>query len=104
MERHDAKRMRALVRRRERRGLTWDELADESGIPTSTLQWWKRRLNEEAAAGSAEGFVELDVVETDSDGEPGLEVVLAPSGHCVRIRPGFSPELLHKVVQALLSC
>ncbi len=95
-----------MVLRRERRGLTWGELADESGIPTSTLQWWKRRLDEETAGGNSEdpSFFEVDVVQADSDGEPGLEVILGPGGYRVRIGPGFSPDLLRQVVQTLRSC
>jgi hypothetical protein len=93
--------MRSLLRRRERRGLTWAELSAQSGVPRSTLHWWDRRLRNE---GREEGprFVRLDVTPEAppaADGEP-LEVV-TPGGHRILVRTGFDPASLRQVLSIL---
>jgi transcriptional regulator with XRE-family HTH domain len=93
--------MQSLLRRRERRGLTWAELSAESGVPRSTLHWWHRRLrSEDPDEGSR--FVRLDiaheVIPADA-GEP-IEVV-ARSGHHVLVRSGFDPHSLRQVLEVL---
>jgi transposase-like protein len=99
--RRDAKRMGSLLRRRERRGLTWAELSAETGVPRSTLRWWDRRFRDE---GRDEGsrFVRLDVKPEASpiaSGAP-LEVV-ARSGHRVLVRSGFDPDSLRQILAIL---
>ena len=91
--------MKNLVLRRERRGLTWDELAEESGVPKSTLQWWKRRLDKEGSS----GFVEIEILEPEPD-DTALEVIVAPTEHRVRVAAGFCPDHLCRLVRTLSSC
>lgn len=93
--------MRSLLRRRERRGLTWAELSAESGVPRSTLHWWDRRLRDEEQDGGPR-FVRLDLVQEatpTADVEP-IEVV-ARSGHRVLVRSGFDPRSLRQVLEVL---
>lgn len=93
--------MRSLLRRRERRGLTWAELSAESGVPRSTLHWWDRRLRDEE---QEEGprFVRLEIARdatSTADVDP-IEVV-ARSGHRVLVRSGFDPHSLRQVLEVL---
>ena len=106
MKKRDPKKMRALIRRRERQGLTWDELAEQSGIPKSTLYWWKRSLEPGNPPGgdSSRGFAEVEVRETETEGSGSVEVIVAHSNHRVRVALGFCPDHLLRVLQALSSC
>jgi len=96
--------MEALFARRQRRGMTWVELAEESGVPRSTLHWWYRRLREERKPRKARPrFVQVDIHERARAGESqSLEVVLR-SGHRVRVSAGFDPEHLRRVIVVLES-
>ncbi len=38
-QRHRRREMERLLRKRERRGLTYRELSEESGVPVPTLSW-----------------------------------------------------------------
>jgi transposase-like protein len=93
--------MRSLLRRRERRGLTWAELAAESGVPRSTLHWWDRRLRDEDG-NEGPRFVRLDVAEAGPAPSPEEPIeVLARSGHRVLVRSGFDPDSLRRVLGVL---
>lgn len=93
--------MRALLRRRERQGLTWAELSQVSGVPRSTLHWWQRRLRDEEDEVGPH-FVRVDDVTRDGDAgarEP-IEVLLR-SGHRLLVRRGFDPDDLRRLVVLL---
>lgn len=90
--------MRSLLRRRERRGLTWAELSAESGVPRSTLHWWDRRLREEEQEGPR--FVRLDITQDATAGGHPIEVV-ARSGHRILVPSGFDPRSLRQVLEVL---
>jgi hypothetical protein len=47
LRRHDPEKLRRLVRRREIEGLSYAQLAKETGIPVGTLAWWTQRLRQE---------------------------------------------------------
>jgi len=99
--RRDARRMRSLLRKRERHGLTWAELSAESGVPRSTLHWWHRRLRDEERK-EGPRFVRLDIARDKmptAGGEP-IEVV-ARSGHRVLVRSGFDLRSLREVLEVL---
>ncbi len=64
-QRHDPKHIEKLLARRERRGLTWFELASESGVPATTLQWWHRRLRGTKSAGRRKPAAFVPVVVTE---------------------------------------
>jgi len=95
--------MEALLTRRQRLGLTWSELGEESRVPLSTLYKWNRRLKAQGAGGRRRRrFVAVRVMEPErSAGEP-LEVTLR-TGHRVRVTPGFDAEHLRRVVAVLES-
>jgi transcriptional regulator with XRE-family HTH domain len=103
---HDPERIAKLLARRERRGLTWFELAAESGVPVTTLQWWHRRLRqpEKRRRRKRASFVPVAVTESTAVGAPpaALEVVL-PTGARIQVAAGFDPEHLRRVVEALES-
>ena len=92
--------------RRERRGLTWLQLASESGVSATTLQWWNRRLGgtKKRGRGKAAAFVPVAVTEPAAVAVPSaaLEVVLR-TGAYIRVPAGFDPDHLRRVVEVLES-
>ena len=91
--------MRRLLKRRERHGLTYRELGDESGVSVHTLSWWAWRLRREEREQTS--FVEVEVAESRDVG--GLEVE-APSGHVVRVPDNFDAAALQRVLEVLAAC
>lgn len=96
--------MRRLLARREREGLTFAELSQQSGVPLGTLASWSSRLRSE---GSAElgGFVELTPPEELPQGaidSARLEVVLG-RGRRVLVPSGFEEDELLRLIRALES-
>ncbi|MFQ5506898.1 MAG: hypothetical protein ACE5F1_19170 [Planctomycetota bacterium] len=91
--------MRSLLRRRERRGLTWAELSAESGVPRSTLHFWARRLRSEDQPPDP-AFVRLAIAEAPPARSDPIEVV-SHSGQRVLLRPGFDPDTLRRVLEVL---
>lgn len=98
--------MAALLARREDEGLTWAALAEESGVPLSTLTYWRRKLeaNDDAGAkASKQSFVELLVEPTDLPlPSTGIDLV-TPSGHRFSIGREFDADTLRRLLAAL-SC
>ncbi|MCB9891595.1 MAG: hypothetical protein H6833_08105 [Planctomycetes bacterium] len=80
---------------RERDQLTWRELSELSDIPIATLQWWQRKLREEAA----DAFVEIPVRVAEPDAFFTIEV----GDLRVRIANGFDAQELRRLLEAL-SC
>lgn len=101
---HDPERIATLLARRERRGLTWFQLAAESGVPATTLQWWQRRLRQpqKRRRRKPASFVPVAVTESTPLTPPpvALEVVLR-AGARIQVPAGFDPEHLRRVVEAL---
>lgn len=101
--------MEAWLAFRETEGLTYRELAEESGINVNTLAYWASRLRREADLSRAgevsggEGFVELVVAEDDGGDSagrasptPSIEIV---SGDLViRVPAGFDAPTLHEIL------
>ena len=90
--------MRSLLARRDREGLTYQELSDESGIPSGTLASWQYRLREEETGNA---FTELVV---GSDAEDALDdslEIIGPRGHRVIVSSGVDSSLLELVLSAL---
>lgn len=87
--------MSALLARRDAKGLTFKQLAEESGVPLGTLLSWSRKLRHESGPASpGPAFIELR-----SDRSPELELRL-PSGATIAVRPGFDAALLREVLAA----
>ncbi len=81
--------MMQLLGRRERQGLTFKALAQESGVPAGTLAFWAWKLRQEPrprepAADQRSGFVELvprpegNRHGTPAAGEPGARSAVLP--------------------------
>lgn len=89
--------MSALLARRDSEGVTFKQLAADSGVPLGTLLSWSRKLRTETTAPATreQPFIELAT-------EPASELELRlPSGATISIRPGFDPALLRELVAAL---
>ena len=101
------------LERRRREGWTWAVLARRSGIPLSTLQWWKRRLEADDEPTSRPGrpeqvekqlaFVASPLQSGGSitgSGRPQCLLELR-SGHRLTIEEGFSAAALHELLTVL---
>ena len=75
MGKHDAERMRGALVRKDREGLTYEELSPETGIPVSTLGYWRRKLRYER-----EVVFEEVGIEDHVNPEVVVEVI-GPLGH-----------------------
>lgn len=93
-----------MIARREAEGLTWSELSEASGVPLSTLTYWRQKLETEPSLKADEGsFVEL-LVQPSSLPLPstGIDLV-TPSGIRFSIGPDFDETTLLRLL-AVLSC
>lgn len=90
-----------LLTQREREGLSYQVLSEQTGVPISSLQRWGRRLKREAAE-SAPAFVELSPSPAVAP-EDRVEIVLH-SGRTLSLplRPPFKG--LAELVTLLESC
>ena len=102
--------MRRLLVRRERQGLTFQELSEQSGIPAGTLAFWSWKLRQgtgriPAKARDRGGFVELVATRTQdsSDATSSLEIVLANGRHVV-VHGEVDEARVLRVVAALERC
>lgn len=95
----DPKEMRAALARRRREGLSWSGLAEVTGIPLSTLQWWQKKLREDDEADARSDFVELLVRDgVESDVIESFEVVLS-CGAVVRVPQRFDAASLAALLE-----
>ena len=105
-----ARRMRRVLARWQRSGLTLREFGQRRGIPMSTLTWWRqvfRRAGEPANPASKSGPASNAVVFTEvlrpatlPATPPALEIVLR-SGHVLRVPAGADTESLKSVLHTL---
>lgn len=105
-----------VVARYERSGLSAKAFAAREGISARSLSWWKWKLEsdvepEEVAAPSssasrssststAMSFLELRASHSITT-SPSFEVVLAESGHVLRVPSGADLEEMSRLVDAL---
>ena len=95
MGKHDAETMRGALARKDREGLTYEELSAETGIPVSTLGYWRRKLRYERE-------VVFEEVGIEDHATPEVVVeVIGPLGHRVIVREGATDVLLRRVLEAL---
>ena len=88
------------VRRCERSGLDLAEFARREGIKPKQLYWWRWRLRSsgELAASAKPEFLPVRVVtSTPQPAATPIEIAL-PNGRVVRVRPGFDPATLERVL------
>ena len=99
--------MERLLRRRERQGLTYRELSDDSGIPIPTLSWWSRKLKREeegAAEVRACQLVPVEIVEDElQECDAAIEIVVADRLKLL-VPPTVSEAHLQRVLRAVASC
>jgi len=89
-----------LVRRSERSGLDLAKFARREGIKPKQLYWWRWRLrsSSELAAPAKPEFLPVRVVtSTPQPAATPIEIAL-PNGRLVRVRPGFDPATLERVL------
>ncbi len=86
-----------ILRRWDRSGLCARDFAPVAGVSASTLYVWRSRERRPAPA-----FVELSAPPEAASPATPIEVAL-PRGLAVRVPPGFDPDTLRRVVDALLA-
>lgn len=103
--RRDPAQYRSLLARRQAEGLTFAQLSEASSVPVATLQYWARKLRDEAhtdpsvaIAADRSAFIEVDLNTVPITA--AIEVIL-PGDLRVAIKPGFDPSTLRSVVDAL---
>ncbi len=88
-----------LLEHRDRHGLTYDELSEESGVAAHTLSWWSWKLRREARERTT--FVELEISDSESDATFEVE---APNGLVVRVPTHFDAAALGRLLETLTAC
>ncbi len=96
-KRHDPQAIKRVLVLRERLGLTWKALSEESGVPLSTLHYYDQRFRTEEDRG---GFVSVSVPDDPPTPGSNLEVVLG-NGMSIRVPIGFDDDHLSRLVRAL---
>lgn len=88
-----------LLAERERKGLTFREVSERSGIPIPTLAWWASKLRHEGEGVEAE-LIPVEILEEQSGAPIAIEL-----GRDVRVVvvPGFDAEHLARVLSVLES-
>ena len=88
------------VRRCERSGLDLAKFARREGINPKQLYWWRWRLRSsvESTSPAKPEFLPVRVVaSTPQPAATPIEIAL-PNGRIVRVRPGFDPATLERVL------
>lgn len=93
--------IRRLLERREREGLTYPELARESGLSPKTLSWWSWRLGRGKRRHKGRAFVELVPSEHADDGAGREFDVRLRSGQRILLSRDFDEEALGRLVKVL---
>lgn len=98
-----------VVARYERSGLSAKAFAAREGISARSLSWWKWKLESDAeaedaapsgSASTAMSFLELRASHSITTSS-SFEVVLAASGHVLRVPSGADLEEMSRLVDAL---
>lgn len=94
--------VRAALELRDREGLTFDELSERTGISSSTLARWSRRLR--AKADVDQGFVEVAIVD-QVDARAG-SVAIRCDPFLIEVTRESDPVVLRRVLEVFadLSC
>lgn len=95
--------IRRLLERREREGLTYTELARESGLSAGTLSWWSWRLRRGKRGHKGRNFVELVPPERADGGAGGEFEVVLRSGRRISLSREFDEAALVRLVKVLES-
>ncbi len=107
-ERNTPEKMRELFERRTKEGWSLRQLASESGISMTTLNYWRGKLKREAGStikkveASSESFIPIDL-QPISDVTSGHFEVVMPSGCRVFVPHQFNPDSLAQLLGVLRS-
>jgi hypothetical protein len=96
---HRREQIRRLLERRERQGLTYRELARQTGESPTTLAWWSSRLRRER--GGSRGFVELVPKPGSTTPRPGSFEIVLGSGRRVVAPADFDEGALRRLLGVL---
>lgn len=97
--RQDRDEMEQLLSLREDEGLTYRELAKQSGVPLHTLHYWASKIRRESTAAKGAGpFLPVELA--DRHPASTIAVEIAP-GVRILVEPNFEAEHLARVVGAL---
>ncbi len=106
-QRHRRRDIKRLLRKRERQGLTYRELSEDSGVPIPTLSWWSRKLEREGGDSAQVRPCELvpvEIVEDElEDCGAAIEIVIADRLKLL-VPPMASEAHLRRVLRAVSSC
>jgi DNA-binding transcriptional regulator YiaG len=91
---------RAALAARDASGLTQSEFGRRTGIGVNRLWWWGKRLGAEKAAPALLRVHVRDEAAAPAAASGAVEIELA-GGRVVRVKRGFDPEELRRVVAAL---
>jgi transposase len=88
------------VRRFERSGLDPAEFAQREGIKAKQLGWWrwKLRSSDEPATQTEPEFLPVRIVTSPPPPMATPTEIALPNGRLVRVRPGFDPATLERVL------
>ncbi len=83
-------------------GASVASFAKSRGLALSTVHSWRRSYDRQCSVKKANAgrFVPVELAEPDVAEQDAIEIVLA-GGYCVRVRPGFCPQTLVAVIDAL---
>lgn len=98
-KRQDRSEMEQLLHLRKEEGLSYRELAEQSGVPLHTLHYWSGKIRRESdRTKGAATFLQIEV--TDPDPVPAIVIEV---GQAIRVvvEPNFEPGHLARVVRAL---
>ena len=97
---HERRRIEKLLAGRERQGLSFRELSEQSGVPAPTLAWWSAKVRRERGRAS-QRFVEVvPAAGVEASGDERAEIVLR-SGRQLVVREGIDEQTLQRLVAAL---
>jgi len=102
--RHTRAEVDAILDRRDREGLTYEELAELTGIAKTTLSWWSWRRRRESGqrrrGRSVAGFAEVVTVAEQPSQGTAMELT-TPSGLALRIPADFDEVALERLLALL---
>jgi hypothetical protein len=93
-----AEEIAALLAYREAEGLTYAELAEETGVAKATLSWWSWRLRRD----SQQGFAEVVVGEEADVGDDSTGVSILAGGIAIQIERDFDAGTLAQVLKIVI--
>ena len=96
---HRREQIRRLLERRERQGLTYRELARQTGESPRTLAWWSSRLRR--ARSRSRGFVELVAKPASTAPRAGSFEIVLGSGRRVLAPAEFDEGALRRLLAIL---